>query len=226
MGEGPSAAEALGEFGEGVKKRQSEELLHAAAMSASASSSGFASGSLSGARSSARASASAAFDHSSGNPTLSGHSHGQGDGMGVNAGRTAVTGRKRGGSLGRDSRLYGEEEEEVQWGIEVEGVRLGECSALTGEGEWGSITRSSRAEDIVLPARVYDIGSITDQQVLKPSSGRSRPCLSNGKTTSSGSEISVDRAVWCSWIRKHQSPARKTFRSLTAVVEGGIPSTG
>jgi hypothetical protein len=47
--------------------------------------------------------------------------------------------RPRGGSLGCDSRLYAddprEEEKPPQWGIEVEGVRLGEVSSLTGEGE-------------------------------------------------------------------------------------------
>lgn len=55
-------------------------------------------------------------------------------------------GRARGGSLGRDSRLYsddprrsedsdGEDEPINGWGVEVEGVRLGEVSSLTGEGE-------------------------------------------------------------------------------------------
>lgn len=50
-------------------------------------------------------------------------------------------GRARGGSLGRDSRLYGSDDEddaatpnEVQWGVEIEGIRLGEVSSLTGEG--------------------------------------------------------------------------------------------
>lgn len=55
------------------------------------------------------------------------HNHGQ-------------TRRPRGGSLGCDSRLFAdvpreEEDKPVQWGVEVEGVRLGEVSSLTGEGE-------------------------------------------------------------------------------------------
>jgi hypothetical protein len=51
-------------------------------------------------------------------------------------------GRARGGSLGRDSRLFHsadssdeEEEDPVNgWGVEIENVRLGEVSSLTGEG--------------------------------------------------------------------------------------------
>lgn len=87
MGEGPPASEALGQFGDGVKKKQSGDLLDPA---------------------------------SSFNRPM---------------------GRARGGSLGRDSRLYGAEtpgssvSDEDEWGTEVEGVRIGECSALTGEGE-------------------------------------------------------------------------------------------
>ncbi|KAK8847426.1 hypothetical protein IAR55_005284 [Kwoniella newhampshirensis] len=94
MGEGPSAAEALGEFGDGVKKKASGEIL--TPMSAGVGGSGF----------------------------------------------KKQMGRGRGGSLGRDERLCGlptprnsdDEASEGMWGIEVEGVRLGECSALTGEG--------------------------------------------------------------------------------------------
>jgi hypothetical protein len=94
MGEGPSVSEALGEFGDGVKKKQSEEL-------------------------------------------LGGKSQGSGFGHGV-------IGRGRGGSLGRDSRLYGDEtarggDEIESWGQEIEGVRIGEVSALTGEGGSRSI---------------------------------------------------------------------------------------
>lgn len=49
--------------------------------------------------------------------------------------------RPRGGSLGCDSRLFADDPREdedrpVQWGVEVEGVRFGEVSSLTGEGEW------------------------------------------------------------------------------------------
>ncbi|WVQ98078.1 hypothetical protein IAU59_005200 [Kwoniella sp. CBS 9459] len=96
MGEGPSAAEALGEFGEGIKKKQSEEML--APMSAST-------------------------------------------GSGFVKQQHAGAGRSRGGSLGRDPRLHndpgrGDDEGENGglWGTEVEGVRLGECSALSGQG--------------------------------------------------------------------------------------------
>jgi hypothetical protein len=77
-----SPAEALNEFSEGVKKKQSGEML---------------SGSIS---------------------TL-----------------PPRVNRSRGGSLGRDSRLYGEEPQpDPFWGTDVNGVRVGECSALTGEG--------------------------------------------------------------------------------------------
>lgn len=44
--------------------------------------------------------------------------------------------RSRGGSLGRDSRLHDDDEPALDWGVEIEGIRLGECSALTGEGEF------------------------------------------------------------------------------------------
>ena len=80
---GLSPAEAMNEFSEGVKKKQSGEML---------------SGSIS---------------------TL-----------------PARTTRSRGGSLGRDSRLYGEDAQpDPFWGTDVGGVRVGECSALTGEGQ-------------------------------------------------------------------------------------------
>jgi hypothetical protein len=81
--EPPSPADLLGEFGEGVKKKQSGEM---------------ASGAMANLP-------------------------------------TRVT-RSRGGSLGRDSRLHDDQAEDTQgWGVEVEGIRLGECSSLTGEGE-------------------------------------------------------------------------------------------
>ena len=93
MGEGPGAAETLGEFGDGVKKKESGELLAASTTAAAAS-------------------------------VLK-----------------KPVGRHRGGSLGRDSRLYGDapktsmsDEDDGKWGTEVEGVRIGECSAMTGEG--------------------------------------------------------------------------------------------
>ncbi|WWC67955.1 uncharacterized protein I206_101874 [Kwoniella pini CBS 10737] len=100
MGQGPGAAETLGEFGEGIKKKQSGELL--TPLSASTGSD---------------------FRRTS-----------NGTGM-----------RSRGGSLGRDPRLYGDEpirngthtldeSEDGLWGVEVEGIRLGECSALSGQG--------------------------------------------------------------------------------------------
>ncbi|BEJ14931.1 hypothetical protein CspHIS471_0406980 [Cutaneotrichosporon sp. HIS471] len=55
-------------------------------------------------------------------------------------GKGAGSHRPRSGSLGCDSRLYPtdsrdeDEEKPPQWGVEVEGVRLGEVSSLTGEG--------------------------------------------------------------------------------------------
>ncbi|WWC59476.1 uncharacterized protein I303_102032 [Kwoniella dejecticola CBS 10117] len=103
MGEGPGAAETLGEFGEGIKKKQSGELL--TPLSASTGS---------------------GFRKS-------------------NSGATTGM-RSRGGSLGRDPRLYGDEpvrgtghfasevDEDGLWGVELEGIRLGECSALSGQG--------------------------------------------------------------------------------------------
>jgi hypothetical protein len=118
MGEGPGAEQALGEFGAGVKKNQSGELLsgsHASGTATPASSSGVGS--------------------SAGGMGLAGASASQ---FGGN-----VKSRARGGSLGRDSRLYGSadgsgsDEAEEAWGAEVEGMRVGEVSALTGEGESG-----------------------------------------------------------------------------------------
>lgn len=99
MGEGPGAAEALGEFGAGVRKKESGELL----------------------------------------TTRSTKSIG---GITSPSDRTKPTGRARGGSLGRDSRLYGSErgssdghEDDAGWGVDIEGMRVGEVSALSGEGE-------------------------------------------------------------------------------------------
>lgn len=84
-------AEALGEFGAGVKRRESEELLAGTNRSLPVL----------------------------GNPSYK-----------VNQVRS------RAGSLGRDPRLIGElEEGGDEWGVQVENVRLGECSALTGEGK-------------------------------------------------------------------------------------------
>ena len=95
MGEGPGAAEALSEFGAGIKRKQSGgDLLDSERKSSSMTTS------------------SSNFSGRSG-------------------------GRSRGGSVGRDTRLYGdvEEQEPEEWGTEVEGLRMGEVSALTGEGE-------------------------------------------------------------------------------------------
>ncbi|WVQ76003.1 hypothetical protein IAR50_005639 [Cryptococcus sp. DSM 104548] len=102
MGEGPGAAEALGEFGAGVRRKESEELLGVAAMNKSLPALG---------------SGGYKMPPSSASST------------------TGVQGRGRGGSLGRDPRLIGDvEAKEDGWGVEVEGVRLGECSAATGDG--------------------------------------------------------------------------------------------
>ena len=75
----PTPADLLGEFGEGVKKKQSGEM---------------ASGALS---------------------------------------NLPARARSRAGSLGRDSRMQ-EEHEELDWGLDIEGIRLGECSSLSGSG--------------------------------------------------------------------------------------------
>ena len=123
MGEGPGAEQALNEFGAGVKRKQSGELL-----------------------------GNPASGHASGSATPALASGGAVTGMGLtglSAGASASAsafgangkGRARGGSLGRDSRLYGSadgsgsDEGEEAWGVEVEGMRVGEVSAATGEGE-------------------------------------------------------------------------------------------
>ena len=97
--EGQGAAEALGEFGENVRKRQSQ-LMEAGASSGTVTPSFF-----------------------DAPDTLSRH----------------TSGRTRGYSVGRDSRLYGDmdqsEPEPKEWGITVGNMRVGEVSALTGEGE-------------------------------------------------------------------------------------------
>jgi hypothetical protein len=106
MGEGPGAAEALGEFGAGVKKKQSGELLGSKASTI---------------------------------PVV------------------ATKTRSRGGSLGRDSRLHGNgsgsetSEDEVLWGVDVEGLRVGEVSALSGEGKC-SLSATPR----LAPGRILD----------------------------------------------------------------------
>ena len=95
MGEGPGAAEALGEFGAGVRRRQSGgDLLE--------------------------------NDNRPISPSMSSSNFGLKTG-----------GRSRGGSVGRDNRLYGDAEpaEEASWGTDVEGIRMGEVSALSGQGE-------------------------------------------------------------------------------------------
>lgn len=62
----------------------------------------------------------------------------------------ARSGRARGGSLGRDSRLHGgdsrgdeaDDETSNSWGVEIGNVRLGEVSSLTGEGEFDGRPRN------------------------------------------------------------------------------------
>jgi hypothetical protein len=56
--------------------------------------------------------------------------------------------RSRGGSLGRDSRLHDEDGPVLDWGVDIEGIRFGECSALTGAGESCSSHQISNADDI------------------------------------------------------------------------------
>lgn len=142
MGEGPSAAEALGEFGAGVKKRESEELL------------------------------------------------GGGGSSGLKKPSLKST-RSRGGSLGRDSRLYGDQDEDLNkakdegWGVDVEGIRLGECSALSGQGKSFGIH----------PATCSNV------QVSTPCSMPFRPSLSTAKTSSNASVRSDTRIQSCSSIQ-------------------------
>jgi len=83
----PTPADLLGEFGEGVKKKQSGEM---------------ASGALS---------------------------------------NLPARARSRAGSLGRDSRMQ-EEHEELDWGVDIEGIRLGECSSLSGSGASPQVSSS------------------------------------------------------------------------------------
>ncbi|ORX33892.1 hypothetical protein BD324DRAFT_182161 [Kockovaella imperatae] len=85
MGQGPGAAEALGEFGAGVRRRQSGgDLLEPESR-----------------------------------PTSN---------FGLKNGRI------RAGSVGRDVRLYDESAATEEWGMDVLGIRLGEVSALNGQG--------------------------------------------------------------------------------------------
>jgi hypothetical protein len=79
-GNEPSPADLLGEFGEGVKKKQSGEM---------------ASGSM--------------------------------------ANLPSRVTRSRGGSLGQDSRLH-DDVPQLDWGVDIDGIRVGECSSLSGKG--------------------------------------------------------------------------------------------
>lgn len=156
MGGGPGAAEALGEFGASIKKKESEELLSGS--SGSANGSGLSASSV----------------------------NLQGEGTG----KTRMV-RSRGGSLGRDSRLYPSSEEEViEWGVEVGGVRLGECSALTGEGELARICRDENTA-----------GSRLTDQASKRFSSPSPHSLSRKRTRLSGNVNFGGRTVSCWSIR-------------------------
>lgn len=116
FGEGPSAADALGEFDESIQRRLSSEALGTAI---------------------------AAY-RSGGGPASAGLNQSTSSATSVRTLQHSTSGRSRGGSIGMDSRLYGpageassDEEDQIrQWGVDVEGIRLGECSALTGEGEY------------------------------------------------------------------------------------------
>jgi hypothetical protein len=79
-GNEPSPADLLGEFGEGVKKKQSGEM---------------ASGSM--------------------------------------ANLPSRVTRSRGGSLGQDSRMH-DDVPQLDWGVDIDGIRVGECSSLSGKG--------------------------------------------------------------------------------------------
>lgn len=129
MGEGPSVSEALGEFGAGVRRRESGELLSLSASTTQGHALPHGSQSL-GAASGSVTSATVAT-------ASTGKAQGQGPGS---AAGSTHGGRSRGGSLGRDSRLYASsatdsEMEAAPWGVDVGGIQLGECSALAGDGE-------------------------------------------------------------------------------------------
>lgn len=53
--------------------------------------------------------------------------------------------RSRGGSLGRDDRMI-EDHQQLDWGMDVEGIRLGECSSLSGQGMSISSTTCNDAD--------------------------------------------------------------------------------
>ena len=88
--------------------------------------------------------------------------------------------RPRGNSLGADTRLKDRDrdtprssisDDDAQWGVQVEHIRLGECSALTGEGK-SSLFRSGRSSF----------------QASRPSSRPFRPCWSTRKTILNANE--------------------------------------
>ncbi|WVQ83236.1 hypothetical protein IAT38_005375 [Cryptococcus sp. DSM 104549] len=114
--------EALSEFGVGVRKKESEELLGMGVSGGSGMAGGSGGSSGFSGKTQLGGAGSSGF-------VLGKAGQGQNQGQGQQ-------GRSRGGSLGRDSRLMGDVHEgEVDgWGVDVEGVRLGECSALTGQG--------------------------------------------------------------------------------------------
>lgn len=249
MGEGPSAAEALGEFGAGVRRRESGELLSrsngsagsggpvgGAPSSASGISShsgtyglgqsqslGTASGTATTGYSGYGGSHSAVSTPGTGSAGVTFPPYGSTASQGgastpgstkgtVHAGGSLGRSRSRGGSLGSASRLYlSENEEEKEWGVDVGGIRLGECSALTGDGESSvlmpcldsfiSAGRSTgwRCSRVVLACDM-NLGLSrlhADGQASKPSLDPSRPTSSRRKTRLSGIAICVDRAASC-----------------------------
>lgn len=93
---GMSAAERLSEFGEGVRRKQSGDML------------------------------------ANPGPSYS-HLHASSRTYSTSISNSS---RSRAGSLGRDSRLYGSEPaSDGLWGVDVNGIRVGECSSLSGEGQ-------------------------------------------------------------------------------------------
>lgn len=211
MGEGPSAAEALGEFGAGVRRRESGELLSRSNGSGGSGTSGNASASLSGysagyiaqnqslgsATGAASAGAYAAgqtqsavstpgtagvafpYPYPSAGASTPGSIKSAGAGAAVVGGMSGTSqagslgrSRSRGGSLGSASRLNFSENEleyEEEWGVDVGGIRLGECSALTGDGELtygpsSSLLMGIQADTIGVEALFRSISSLLVQK--------------------------------------------------------------
>lgn len=91
--------------------------------------------------------------------------------------------RLRGGSLGRDTRLFessDEEDEEETWGIEIGPVHLGEVSSLTGEGV-ESLLRSISAQLIARKDKIEREHTLRKKNsVMLTDSAAKRPTSKKG----------------------------------------------